>query len=154
MPLVRLPEPFDRPDWLYEIKYDGFRALAHVDGHRCRLVSRRGYVFSNWDALCTDISHSIRVTNAILDGEIVCLDADGRSNFYNLLFRRGSPYFYAFDLRARGAVLQSWRVRDAGAGGAVGRGGAESVRDQRSIGQQPGPDGADDATICRRFLNR
>ena len=36
--------------------------------------------------------------SAILDGEIVCLDPQGRSQFYDLMFRRGQPYFYAFDL--------------------------------------------------------
>lgn len=44
MPLVRIPEPFDHPDWLFELKHDGFRALAYVEGHQCRLVSRNGYV--------------------------------------------------------------------------------------------------------------
>ena len=39
MPLVRLPEPFDHPDFLYEVKFDGFRALAHVNGHHCQLMS-------------------------------------------------------------------------------------------------------------------
>jgi bifunctional non-homologous end joining protein LigD len=48
MPLVKIPQPFDHPGWLYEIKYDGFRALAIIDGHRCRLVSRRGHVFAKW----------------------------------------------------------------------------------------------------------
>jgi ATP-dependent DNA ligase len=38
------------------------------------------------------------VQNAVIDGEIVCLDAEGRSIFNELLFRRGSPIFYAFDL--------------------------------------------------------
>jgi hypothetical protein len=32
MPLVRIPEPFDHPDWVYEVKHDGFRALAYVEG--------------------------------------------------------------------------------------------------------------------------
>jgi ATP-dependent DNA ligase len=39
MPVLRLPEPFDHPDWLFEVKHDGFRALAHIDGHHCALVS-------------------------------------------------------------------------------------------------------------------
>jgi len=42
----------------------------------------------------------VRANGAVLDGEIVCLDADGRSNFHKLLFRRDWPYFYAFDLLA------------------------------------------------------
>src|SRR5919201_1683104 len=100
MPLVRLPAPFDHPDWMFELKHDGFRALAHVEGHRCRLVSRRGHVFKNFNMLCEEIAHSVRAYDAILDGEIVRLDADGRSNFHNLLFRREWPYFMAFDLLA------------------------------------------------------
>ncbi len=50
-------------------------------------------MFKNFDLLSTEIAHSIRATHAILDGEIVCLDAD--SNFCKLLFRREWPYFYA-----------------------------------------------------------
>ncbi len=97
MPLVRIPAPFDHPDWVFELKHDGFRALAYVDGHTCRLVSRRGHVFTKFGILETEISHSIRAHDAILDGEICCLGADGRSRFYDLLFRRDWPYFVAFD---------------------------------------------------------
>jgi bifunctional non-homologous end joining protein LigD len=98
MPLVRLPEALDHPDVLFEVKHDGFRALAIVEGHHCRLVSRRGHVFAKWDVLCTEISHGIRAHDCVLDGELVCLDADGRSNFHKLMFRRDWPFFYAFDL--------------------------------------------------------
>jgi ATP-dependent DNA ligase len=97
MPLVLLAEPFDHPDWVFELKHDGFRALAHIDGHHCRLVSRRGHVFRKWDVLREEIAHSIRANHAVLDGEIVCLEPDGRSNFYKLMFRRDWPYFYAYD---------------------------------------------------------
>jgi hypothetical protein len=47
MRLLRIPEPFDHPYWLYEVKFDGFRALAHVNGHHCQLVSRNGRVFKS-----------------------------------------------------------------------------------------------------------
>jgi ATP-dependent DNA ligase len=40
----------------------------------------------------------LKVQSAVIDGEIVCLDSEGRSIFNELLFRRGSPIFYAFDL--------------------------------------------------------
>jgi ATP-dependent DNA ligase len=40
----------------------------------------------------------VRCSSAVLDGEICCLQPDGRTDFYNLLFRREQPYFYAFDL--------------------------------------------------------
>jgi ATP-dependent DNA ligase len=57
MPLVRVPEPFDHPDWISEVKHDGFRALAHVKGYECCLVSHRGHVFPKWDVLCDEIAH-------------------------------------------------------------------------------------------------
>jgi hypothetical protein len=45
MPLVRTPEPFDHDRFLFELKHDGFRALAFIRGHQCELVSRRGHVY-------------------------------------------------------------------------------------------------------------
>ncbi len=98
MPLLAVPQPFDHRECLYEIKHDGFRALAYVEGHRCQLVSRHGHTFTKFGILETEISHSLRAMRAVLDGEIVCLDAHGRSQFYPLLFRRDWPYFLAFDL--------------------------------------------------------
>src|SRR6476620_2628007 len=98
MPLVRIPEPFDHPDWLFELKHDGFRAFAIIEGHTCRLVSRRGHTFTRFGLLAEEIAHSIRVMHAVLDGEIVCLGPDGHSRFYDLLFRREWPSFYAFDV--------------------------------------------------------
>jgi bifunctional non-homologous end joining protein LigD len=73
-------------------------ALAIVEGHRCRLVSRRGHIFAKFGLLAEEIAHSLKATTAVLDGEIVCLERDGRSHFYKLLFRRDWPYFLAFDL--------------------------------------------------------
>lgn len=39
MRLLRILEPFDHPDFLYEVKFDGFRSVAHVNGHHCQLIS-------------------------------------------------------------------------------------------------------------------
>jgi bifunctional non-homologous end joining protein LigD len=100
MPLVRIPEPFDHPEWLFELKLDGFRALAHIEGHHCRLVSRGGHVFKQWPYLCVELAHAVRCDSAILDGEVVCLNDDGRPNFHKLLFRREWPSYFAFDLLA------------------------------------------------------
>ena len=98
MPLVRLLEPFSHRDWLFELKHDGFRALAEVRGHRCTLTSRNSNIFKSWPYLAEEVAHSVRASDALIDGEIVCLDADARSNFYKLLWRRDWPYFLAFDL--------------------------------------------------------
>jgi ATP-dependent DNA ligase len=46
--------------------------------------------------LLQPFAHAVRAIRIVLDGEICCLDADGRSNFNALLFRRAWPYFYAF----------------------------------------------------------
>jgi bifunctional non-homologous end joining protein LigD len=100
MRLLRIPEAFDHPDFLFEPKIDGFRALAYIDGHQCRLVSRNGHVFKSWPQLTEEIAHAVRASHAILDGEICCLEPDGRSHFNNLLFRREWPHFYAFDVLA------------------------------------------------------
>ena len=98
MPLAHVTEPFSDPDWLFEPKWDGFRSLAYIDGHQCRLVSRRGHVYKSWPYLCEELTHAVRCRNAVLDGEIVCLEPDGRSHFYDVLFRHDWPYFMAFDL--------------------------------------------------------
>ena len=45
MALIQIPAPFDDPDFLYEVKFDGFRALAYVDDGRCELVSRKGHIY-------------------------------------------------------------------------------------------------------------
>jgi bifunctional non-homologous end joining protein LigD len=98
MPLVSMRQPFNNEEWLFEPKWDGFRALAYVNGDVCRLFSRRGNVYRSWPELTKELRESIRCRSAVLDGEISCLDPDGRSNFYTLMFRRDRPYFMAFDL--------------------------------------------------------
>jgi len=98
MRLLRIPQPFDHPDFIYELKLDGFRGLAVVSHGTCQLVSRNGYVFTQWDALAGAIARSIGARSAVLDGEIACFGADGRTDFYGLMFRRREPRFAAFDL--------------------------------------------------------
>jgi bifunctional non-homologous end joining protein LigD len=84
MRLLRIPEPFDHPEFIFEPKIDGFRALAHVRGHRCELISRNGHTFKSWPHLAEEIAHTVRSRSAVLDGEICCLEPDGRSHFYKL----------------------------------------------------------------------
>jgi len=97
--LIRRPGPFDHDDYIFELKMDGFRALAYVGEDQTRLVSRRGNVYKSFPGLCAAI-HIDLDCEAVLDGEIVRLGSEGRSQFYELLRRRGhgAPVFYAFDL--------------------------------------------------------
>lgn len=98
MPLGRSPQPFSHPDWLFEIKWDGFRSLAYVHEGGCRLISRNGNQFKSFPLLSEAIPVELRAQSAILDGEIVCLDQHGKAHFEDLLFHRGEPRFCAFDL--------------------------------------------------------
>jgi bifunctional non-homologous end joining protein LigD len=94
---TNIRDAFDHDDFLFELKMDGFRALAHVGPDETRLVSRRGNVYKRFTELAAAI-HIELDCEAVLDGEIVCLDGNGRPQFYDLLRRRGAPVFYAFDL--------------------------------------------------------
>lgn len=98
MPLGRAREPFSHSDWIFEVKWDGFRSLVYIDGGGCRLVSRNGNQFKSFPALDAILPAEIRAHSAVLDGEIVCLDHAGKPQFRDLLFHRGEPRFVAFDL--------------------------------------------------------
>ena len=90
-PILRR-DAFDHPDFIFELKHDGFRALAFVDHEGTRLVSRRRNVYRSFPRLCEAIHAEVKF-EAVLDGEIVCLDSEGRPQFYGLLRRRGNPVF-------------------------------------------------------------
>jgi bifunctional non-homologous end joining protein LigD len=98
MLLGRRAEAFSHPDWLFELKYDGFRALANIEDGACRLVSRNGNTFKSFEGLTLALPKALRTRSAVLDGEIVCLDSDGHPNFSDLFYRRREPIFVAFDL--------------------------------------------------------
>jgi ATP-dependent DNA ligase len=51
MPLAVMPQAWDQPDWLWELKYDGFRSLACVEAGACRLVSRKHADYKAFKAL-------------------------------------------------------------------------------------------------------
>jgi bifunctional non-homologous end joining protein LigD len=96
--LGRAPEPFSHPDYLFEIKWDGFRSLLRIEQGRCRLISRKGNEFKSFRTLNKSVLAELKVRSAVLDGEIVCLNDAGKSEFRDLLHRRGEPRFVAFDL--------------------------------------------------------
>lgn len=94
---------------MFKIKHDGFRALAVIQNGTCVLYSRNGNRFGPFNELARAVSQECQADNAILDGEIVCLDPkDGRSIFADLMFHRAEPYFYAFDA----LMLEGQDLRD------------------------------------------
>src|SRR5713226_739250 len=112
MPLLRRAAPFDDPDWIFGLKYDGFRALTVVENGRTQLLSRNGHPFASFSGLAESISNFLPNARAVIDGEICSLDRRGRPQFKNLLFRRGNPpCFFAFDLLAcDGKDLRTERI--------------------------------------------
>jgi bifunctional non-homologous end joining protein LigD len=103
-------KPFSHPNWIFEIKWDGVRAIAEIKDGRTTLWARSGRDVTSEYPEFKDLAVKFRVKNAIIDGEIVTLDQDGRSNFHRLQNRLGvqSPSqklmqsvpldYYAFDL--------------------------------------------------------
>ena len=97
-PLRERQKPFDDPDWLFELKYDGYRALLYLERGRARLISRNGRHMRRFDALAAALVPLVKARNAILDGEIVVKDKTGRPIFLDLMRRRGDASYVAFDL--------------------------------------------------------
>ena len=60
MPLAACRQPFKRSRWVLRAKWDGFRALAYIDGHEWRLVSRSGHVLESWPYLAVELAHAVR----------------------------------------------------------------------------------------------
>jgi bifunctional non-homologous end joining protein LigD len=103
---------FDNPDWLFEIKWDGYRAVAFIENGRVRLVSRNQNDLTTQFSELGSLPQFVRAEHAILDGEIVALDEEGRPSFSlmqqrtgfqpgkrRLPRREGVPViYYAFDL--------------------------------------------------------
>ncbi len=78
-------EPFDDPDWLFEIKWDGYRALCRVDGRgNVSLTSRNGLDFLEQFGELADLAGAFASVPILVDGEIVSLDSKGRSSFQRL----------------------------------------------------------------------
>jgi DNA ligase D-like protein (predicted ligase) len=95
--VAKLPEG---PDWEYEVKFDGYRALGIKSGGRARLISRNGNDFS---ARYPSLPHALSKLpdETIIDGELVALDETDRPSFnvlQNYNHARTPLQFYAFDL--------------------------------------------------------
>ena len=106
--------PPEGDDWLHEIKFDGYRTMAHVEGGVARLITRSGL---DWTHRYGDLGAAFAALpcrDAVIDGEIVVLDAAGVSHFKDLqkALSEGAGnrlVFYAFDL----VHLNGWDVSAA-----------------------------------------
>jgi bifunctional non-homologous end joining protein LigD len=105
-------KPFDSPDWLYELKMDGIRALVVKDGEKFEMWTRNDRPLTERFPTLAAALRELPGDSAVLDGEIVALDAEGHSHFELIQPRihlsrerdiaeaddRIPVYFYAFDL--------------------------------------------------------
>jgi len=106
-PLTAIPSG---SDWLFEVKWDGYRAICFIKYGTVRMVSRRGNVMDKqFPEVAEALEKSIRADSAVLDGEVVALDENGVPSFQLLQNRTGihksakggKPHalsFFAFDL--------------------------------------------------------
>jgi len=104
--------------WLHEVKLDGYRLLARIDGARIKLVTRRG---NNWTEKFEPLVKALagmKLRSAMLDGEIVHLNSDGTSSFGSLQEdlseeRPDRLCYFLFDLLAlEGYVLTGCKLED------------------------------------------
>jgi bifunctional non-homologous end joining protein LigD len=82
-------EPFDDDSWLFEIKWDGYRAIAFIDHGKLRLVSRNQNDLTKAYPELSDLPQHLRARTAVLDGEVVALNEQGRPSFSLMQQRTG-----------------------------------------------------------------
>ena len=108
-------------EWMYEVKFDGYRALLLKNGKKVQIRSRNDKDLTNTYPSVTAAGRRLQADQAVLDGEIVAVDANGRPSFQALQHRAAHPghaiVFYAFDILhlagrdLTGATLQERRAR-------------------------------------------
>lgn len=110
-------------DWLFEIKWDGVRAICYIDHGQLRMVSRNGNAIERQYPELSILPHHIEAAEAVVDGEVAALDDRGLPSFERLqhritvadaasvaaLARKQPVVFFAFDL----LYLDGWDLRGA-----------------------------------------
>jgi len=95
------PEPFDDPGWVFEIKYDGYRIIARLENKQVNLFLRGGKIFNEQFKEIREALTKLKF-DAVLDGEVVALDRDGKMDFQTLQNHlRGNKkplIYYVFDI--------------------------------------------------------
>lgn len=107
---------FSHPDWWFELKWDGWRAITYADSSSLRVLSRRGGSLIAQFPELGEVKRAVRAEQFVLDGEIVALDEQGIPDFQRLQRRlrtprhgrrRGEVTYYVFDL----LYIDGWDLR-------------------------------------------
>lgn len=100
MKATLVDEPFDQPGWIYEVKWDGYRAISYIHQNQTSLFSRNNLEFTQFESICEHL-HELNI-QAVLDGEIVALREDGTADFGALQNWKNSKkaklHYYVFDI--------------------------------------------------------
>ncbi len=112
--------PFDSPSFIYELKWDGMRALAFIEQGEVRIQTRNLNIVTEQFPEMAKLPSQVKTDNTVLDGELVCLDEEGKPSFRLLqkrlqasirskrIRRRPPVHFVAFDvLYADGGSLMN-----------------------------------------------
>ena len=105
-------------EWIYEIKFDGYRAVALRNGNETRILSRNDKDWGRKFPEVKDAVAALAVQDAVIDGEIVALDDKGRSSFqllqgFDMGLVRPPIVFYVFDLlQLNGKDLQGLPIEE------------------------------------------
>jgi bifunctional non-homologous end joining protein LigD len=117
-PMLATPcaRPPRGPEWAYEMKWDGYRAIAEVRDGVVRLVSRRGNDLTASYPELAPLGAAVPVDDVVLDGELVVLDDEGRPSFHALQRHEHAATLMLFDvlrIDGRDVVALPWRERRA-----------------------------------------
>ncbi len=109
-------KPFNSPDWIFEIKWDGYRAISRVQEKDVSIYSRNNILFNDKFPALVDSLSGLGI-DAVIDGEIVVVDKNGKSGFQllqgYLKEKRGNLVYYIFDiLYLDGEILVDLELSD------------------------------------------
>ena len=95
------------PGWLFEVKFDGFRALGTVSGGVATLTSRNGNdLTGRFPAVARELVRALRTPEVVVDGEVCAIDEQGRATFSAMQQGAATYVYYLFDLlEADGELL-------------------------------------------------
>lgn len=104
---TQYPKEFSSDDWWFDVKWDGFRCLAYLEGDRVQLRSRNG---NDLSGRFPELKAIRAREPAVLDGEIVAFGDDGKPSFFNLGYQ--PPHLVVFDILHRRERLTGIRIED------------------------------------------
>ncbi|PYX21141.1 MAG: hypothetical protein DMG87_09550 [Acidobacteria bacterium] len=108
---ISIEKPFDNPEYLFEIKWDGYRAVSFIKDGSVRLVSRNQNDLTGQYPELHQLPKFVKAITAILDGEVVALDEQGRASF-SLMQQRTGIREHGRRVDARGDIPVLYYVFD------------------------------------------